>query len=73
MLEISGIFEDVAEICHIINHSRKQQRSVTITLINLRSDVNPICSTLSTVLLNYCIVTSVYQLSQTTFVPYTLL
>ena len=29
---MSGTFEHIVEMSHIINHSRKQQRSVTITL-----------------------------------------
>ena len=34
---MSGTFEHIAEMSHIINHSRKQQRSVTITLIDLKN------------------------------------
>ena len=34
---MSGAFEDIAEMSHIINHSIKQQRSVTITLIDLKN------------------------------------
>ena len=34
---MSGTFEHMAEVSHIINHSRKQQRSVTITLIDLKN------------------------------------
>ena len=34
---MSGTFEYRAEISHIINHSRKLQRSVTITLIDLKN------------------------------------
>ena len=34
---MSGTFEHIAEISHIINHLRKQQRSVTITLIDLKN------------------------------------
>ena len=44
----------IAEMTHIINHSRKHQQSVTITLIDLENVfgevhqlINPICSTLS--------------------------
>ena len=33
---MSGIFNHTAEMSHIINHSRKQQRSVAITLIDLK-------------------------------------
>ena len=49
-----GTFEHIAELSHIINHSRKQQQSVTITLIDLKKRfwrssalINSICSTLS--------------------------
>ena len=34
---MSGTFEHIAEMSHIINHSRKQQQSVTITLIDLKN------------------------------------
>ena len=34
---MSGTFEHIAEMSHFINHSRKQQRSVTITLIDLKN------------------------------------
>ena len=34
---MSGTFKHIAEISHIINHSRKQQWSVTITLIDLKN------------------------------------
>ena len=34
---MSGTFEHIAEMSHIINHSRKQQWSVTITLIDLKN------------------------------------
>ena len=34
---MSGTFEHIAEMSHIINHSRKQQRSVNITLIDLKN------------------------------------
>ena len=34
---MSETFEHMAEMSHIINHSRKQQRSVTITLIDLKN------------------------------------
>ena len=34
---MSGTFEHIVEMIHIINHSRKQQRSVTITLIDLKN------------------------------------
>ena len=34
---MSGTFEHIAEISHILNHSIKQQRSVTITLIDLKN------------------------------------
>ena len=34
---ISGTFEHIAEMNQIINHSRKQQRSVTVTLIDLKN------------------------------------
>ena len=37
MLGKSGTFEHIAEVSHIVNHSRKQQRSVTITLIDLKN------------------------------------
>ena len=33
---MSGIFNHIAEMSHIINHSRKQQLSVAITLIDLK-------------------------------------
>ena len=36
MPSMSGTFEHIAEISHIINHSRKQQASVIITLIDLK-------------------------------------
>ena len=32
---MSGTFEHIAEMSHIMNHSRKQQQSATITLIDL--------------------------------------
>ena len=35
---MSGSFEHKAEMSHIINNSRKQQQSVTITLIALEND-----------------------------------
>ena len=34
---ISGTFEQRVEMSHIINHLRKKQRSVTITLIDLKN------------------------------------
>ena len=34
---MSETFEHMAEVSHIINHSRKQQRSVTIALIDLKN------------------------------------
>ena len=34
---MSGTFQNVAEMSHSINHSRKHQRSVTITLIDLEN------------------------------------
>ena len=34
---MSGTFQNIAEMSHIINHSRKHQRSVTITLIDLEN------------------------------------
>ena len=34
---MSGTFEHIAEMGHIINHSRKHHRSVTITLIDLEN------------------------------------
>ena len=34
---MSGTLEHIAEMSDIINHSRKQQRSVTITLIDLKN------------------------------------
>ena len=34
---MSGTFEHIAEMSHIISHSRKQQRSVTITLTDLKN------------------------------------
>ena len=37
MLGKSGTFEHIAEVSHIVNHSRKQQRSVTITIIDLKN------------------------------------
>ena len=37
MTGISGTFEYIAEMSHIINQSRKHQRSVTITLIDLEN------------------------------------
>ena len=37
MFGTSGTFEHIAEMSPIINHSRKQQRSVTITLIDLKN------------------------------------
>ena len=33
---MSGAFEHIAEMSHIINHSRKYQRRVTITSIDLK-------------------------------------
>ena len=32
-----GTFEHIAEMSHIINHSRKHRRSVTITLIDVEN------------------------------------
>ena len=37
MTGISGTFKYIAEMSHIINQSRKHQRSVTITLIDLEN------------------------------------
>ena len=37
MFGTSGTFEHIAELSHIINNSRKQQQSVTITLIDLEN------------------------------------
>ena len=34
---MSGTFEHIAEMSHIMNHSRKQQQSVTISLIDLEN------------------------------------
>ena len=34
---MSGTFEHIAEMSHIINHSGKQQRCVTITVIDLKN------------------------------------
>ena len=35
---MNGTFEHIAAMNHIVNHSRKQQQSVTITLIDLKND-----------------------------------
>ena len=75
MSGMSGTFEHIAEMSHIINHSRKQQRSVTITLIDPKNAFGEvhhsliqsvlryhhISDVIIRVLLNYCIVTSVHQ------------
>ena len=37
MPSMSGIFEHITEMSHNISHSRKQQRSVTNTLIDLKN------------------------------------
>ena len=37
MSGMSGVFEHIAEMSHIINYSRKQQRSVNTTLIDLKN------------------------------------
>ena len=34
---MGGTFEHIPEMIHVTNHSRKQQRSVTITLIELKN------------------------------------
>ena len=34
---MSGTFEHIGEMTHLINHSRLKQRSLTITLIDLRN------------------------------------
>ena len=59
IIGMSGTFEHIAEMSHIINHSRKLQLIVTITLIDLFYAIT-IYQMKSTVLLNYCIVTTVY-------------
>ena len=46
MSGMSGTFEHTAEMTHIKNHSRKQQQSVTITLIGLKNIFGKVCHSL---------------------------
>ena len=41
-----GTFEHIAEMSHVINHSRKHQRSVTITLIDLENSFGKVRNSL---------------------------
>ena len=50
---MSGTFEHIAEMSRIINHSRKQQRSVTITLIELKNAFGEVHHTLIQSVLRY--------------------
>ena len=52
MRGMSGTFEHIAEMSHIINHSRKQ-RSVTITLIDLKNDFGEVHHSLIQSVLRY--------------------
>ena len=44
---MSGTFEHIAEMSHIINHSRKQQRTVTITFADLKNAFGEVHHSLS--------------------------
>ena len=50
---MSGTFEHIVEMIHIINHSRKQQRSVTITLIDLQNAFGEVHHSLIQSVLHY--------------------
>ena len=53
---MSGTFGHVAETSRIINHSRKQQKSVTITLVHLKNTFGEVHhSIIRSVLRYYCI------------------
>ena len=66
---MSGTFEHMAEMIHIINHSRKHQRSVTITLIDLENTFGEVRHSLIQSVLGYhnipdeinCTVTLLYR------------
>ena len=53
----SGTFEHITEMSHIINHSRKQQRSVTITLIDLKNAFGEVHHSLIQFILRYHFIT----------------
>ena len=53
MTGMSGIFEEIGEMSHIINHSRKQQRSVTITLIDPENTFGEVHHSLNQSVLRY--------------------
>ena len=50
---MTGTFEHKAEMSHIINHSRKHQRSVTITLIDLENALGEVRHSLIQSVLRY--------------------
>ena len=50
---MSGSCEHIAEKSHIINHSRKQQQSVTITLIDLKNAFGEVHHSLIPTVLSY--------------------
>lgn len=66
---MSGAFEHIAEMSHIINNSRKQQWSVTITLIDLKTAFGEVHHSLTQSCLHYhyltdeinCIVKKLYS------------
>lgn len=66
---MSRAFEDIAEISHIINYSRKHQWSVTITLIDLKTAFGEVHHLLTQSCLHYhyltdeinCIVKNLYN------------
>ena len=53
MRGMSGTFEHIAETSHIINHSRKQQRSLTITLIDQKNAFGEVHNSLIQSVLRY--------------------
>ena len=87
MSGMSGTFEHITEMDHIINHSRKHQRSVNITLTDLKNAFGEVYHALiqsvprhhyiqdetNEILVKHCIVTFVYQYLRTIFIPNTLL
>ena len=65
---MSGTFDHVAETSRIINHSRKQQKSVTITLVDLKNAFGEVHhSIIRSVLRYYCIPDEINRIVKTLY------
>ena len=53
MPNLSGTYEHIAQMAHIINRARSKQRSVAITLLDLKNAFGEVHHDLIPVVLNY--------------------